>query len=499
MAFLDTDDELARREGASIADLWRTRGESGFRDLEGRLAREVLAGSPRVVAFGGGTVTSREVRHLALDRAIVVTLHCKASTSSDRLAGSPVRPLLSGGHVEERIERLLGERGAAYAECHFAVSTDDATPDEVADRVAATVRRDRLVMPLGERTYGVDFAHGEDSLGTTLQRLAPSSVIVVSDTHVLQARREALEASLASVDTPRLLVALEPGEPHKTLSAVERVWRAALGARVDRRAVILAFGGGVVGDLAGFAAATLLRGLRFVLVPTSLLAMVDASVGGKTGFDAPEGKNLIGAFHQPSGVIVDIEHLRTLPARERIAGLAEVVKIALARDGELWDQLERDAERLKSGEQGALFPVIRRAVDLKIRLVRDDEYERGPRALLNLGHTVGHALEASGGYAQYVHGEAVALGLVAECRAAERRGVCAAGLAERVATLLHRLGLPTELPPAYLRSAVSFLDVDKKRAGRTLMVPLVYGVGDARVQAVGIEEFRSLLTDDVSG
>src|SRR5581483_9972346 len=194
------------------------------------------------------------------------------------------------------------------------------------------------------------------------------------------------------------------------------------GGGVDRDALVVAFGGGVVGDLAGFAAACLLRGVRFVQAPTTLLAMVDSSVGGKTGFDHPAGKNLIGAFHQPSAVVADLAHLRTLPARERTAGLAEVVKIAVATDGALLDRVERDAAALGRGEAGALLPVVREAIAAKIRIVRDDEREAGARALLNLGHTVGHALEAHGGYAALLHGEAVALGLIAEMSAAAALG-----------------------------------------------------------------------------
>src|SRR5258705_7822801 len=169
---------------------------------------------------------------------------------------------------------------------------------------------------------------------------------------------------------------------------------AALGAGIDRDAVVIAFGGGVVGDLAGFAASALLRGVRAVLVPTTLLAMVDASVGGKTGFDHPTGKNLIGAFAQPSAVVADLAHLSTLPARERTAGLSEIVKIALAVDAPLLDDVERDAARLAKGDVEALAPIVRRAIAAKIRVVRDDERELGIRALLNLGHTVGHAVES---------------------------------------------------------------------------------------------------------
>ena len=243
---------------------------------------------------------------------------------------------------------------------------------------------------------------------------------------------------------------------------------------------MVGFGGGVVGDLAGFAASALLRGLRSVLAPTTLLSMVDASVGGKTGFDHPTGKNMLGAFHQPSGVVVDLAHLSTLPARERTAGLAEVVKIALGVDAPLMDALEGDLAAIAAGDQGALAPIVRRAVEAKVRVVRDDEREAGMRAVLNLGHTVGHALEAHGRYRKYLHGEAVALGMLAELAAGVRFGwtppVCSSN--ER-GTPLEQLGLPTRLSRAEVAASLGFVGADKKRVSSRIRLPVVGVAGES--------------------
>jgi 3-dehydroquinate synthase len=279
-------------------------------------------------------------------------------------------------------------------------------------------------------------------------------------------------------------VTLRPGEPHKTLASVTSIWDAALAQGIDRDAVVVGFGGGVVGDLAGFAASTLLRGVRVVQVPTTLLAMVDASLGGKTGFDHPSGKNLLGSFHQPTAVIVDLAHLSTLPRRELVAGFAEVAKIALACDEELWLELESKADALVSGPSADLAPIVSRAIQLKARIVADDELDSSARLVLNLGHTAGHALEAASGFTRYLHGEAVALGMLAELETCERLGRGGGELLPRVRSLLRRLHLPTEVPAADLARAWSHVTLDKKGSGGTLRLPVVHSVGVTVVEVV---------------
>ncbi len=425
LRFVDTDEEIEHaRAGRSVQELvGAPRGEAGFRRRELALVEKIfadVAGAPKVVAFGGGTVTSRRARHLALDRAHVVTLTAAPETSAVRVgAALSERPNLAvGGDPVARARELLAERAEAYAECHTLLSTDATELDAIVDAIAAAAGRAPILMPLGARSYVVDVVHDAPSaLTDAIARCAPSSLVVVTDAHVQRDRRTSLDAALAPLAVPRTTVTLAAGEEHKTLASVATIWDAALGAGVDRDAVVIGFGGGVVGDLAGFAASTLLRGVRSVIVPTTLLSMVDASVGGKTGFDHPTGKNLIGTFHQPSGVVVDLAHLATLPPRERTAGLAEVVKIGLALDAPLFDAVEGDWRAIAEGEPSALARIVRRSIEAKVRVVREDETERGERALLNLGHTVGHALEAQGGYRKYLHGEAVALGTVAELAA----------------------------------------------------------------------------------
>jgi len=494
VGFEDTDALLTARTGKSPGELFREEGEARFREREAELLATLLRDpTPRVVALGGGTVTMARIRHALLDAGTVVTLRARAATLVARIPSLAERPNLLSSSPVGRAEDLLQLRREAYAECHAAVDTDDRTIEEVTAAVGAIARRDLLAMPLGMRSYVVEATDdAPERLAGVLDELAPSSVLAITDRNVAAARRPWLDAA-TSGPRPWHLTEIVPGEPSKTLATVSSLWDEALTSGVDRDAVVVAFGGGVVGDLAGFVAATVLRGVRCVQVPTSLLAMVDSSVGGKTGFDHARGKNLIGAFFQPARVLVDVAHLETLPPRERAAGLAEVVKIALVRDAALLADLETHAEALAAGDRGALRLVVRRAIADKIAVVREDELEAGVRALLNLGHTVGHALETHAQYTHLLHGEGVALGTVHELEAAERLGLTPQGTAARAAALLGRLGLPTRAAKGDLEAAWPHVLSDKKRASQTLRLPVVTDIGHGVVTTVTLDALRDAL------
>jgi shikimate kinase/3-dehydroquinate synthase len=490
--FVDTDAEIERAAGERIADLWKREGEAAFRAREAALIGELLgSGAPRVIAVGGGALVAPALRRRAIDTALVVTLSASPEALLARMPDLATRPNLAGPDPLARAKELLALRAPAYAECHLSVATDAADANALADAVAQGVARDPLLVPLGERSYTIDVCVDEPArLAEAVRRCSASSLVVVTDANVKAARGAAIAGAIARVGLPVREVVLEPGERNKTLAAVSAVWDAALDARVDRNALVVAAGGGVVGDLAGFAAACLLRGVRFVQAPTTLLSMVDSSVGGKTGFDHATGKNLIGAFHQPSAVVADLAHLSTLSARERAAGLAEVVKIALATDEALLSELEAHAPALARGDVEALRPIVRAAIDAKIRIVRDDERESGPRALLNLGHTIGHALEGHGGFDRWLHGEAVALGTVIEMRATAAMGFTPRDLVDRSAALLAALGLPSAVAAAEVQAAWPFVGSDKKRGGSTLALPVVTRAGQAHVRRVPLTELR---------
>jgi 3-dehydroquinate synthase len=334
---------------------------------------------------------------------------------------------------------------------------------------------------LGQRSYQVRVGAGLlAGLGPAVAAAAgdATSVVVVTDTTVAGLYARAAAESLAAVGHVAV-IDFPAGEAHKTLATASQVLDRlfAISPAVDRSTVIVTLGGGVVGDLGGFVAAVALRGLRFFQCPTTLLADVDASVGGKTGVDHPAGKNLIGAFHQPAGVLIDVATLRSLPAAELSNGLAECVKHAVIRDATLLDFLEDHAAEVLACREELMTELVARNVAIKAAVVSADEREAGERAHLNFGHTIGHGLEAFAGYGGLGHGQAVALGMVAACRIAVSRGLMEPDAAERVESLLARLGLPVRRPDLDAQAIWQIMQHDKKtRAGQVRMVlPVMLG------------------------
>jgi 3-dehydroquinate synthase len=338
-----------------------------------------------------------------------------------------------------------------------------------------------VAVDLGTRNYPVRVAAGLlDELGSAVADLPDvTSAVIVTDTTVDELYGRRALASLSAAGLPAAKIAFPAGEANKTLATVGQVFDELFAIRpaVDRSSVIVTLGGGVPGDLGGFVAASALRGVRFVQCPTTLLADVDASVGGKTAVDHPAGKNLIGAFHQPAAVLVDVETLRTLPADELANGLAECVKHAVIRDAELLDLIEDEAETLLACETDAMAELIARNVAIKAEVVAADEREAGERTHLNFGHTIGHAIEALVGYGEISHGQAVSLGMVAACRLAVARGLIEAEAAERVEQLLAALKLPVRRPGLDADEVWRIMQHDKKaRGGQVRMVlPVVIG------------------------
>lgn len=338
-----------------------------------------------------------------------------------------------------------------------------------------------LEVALGERRYPIRIGRGLLGQGDALSALVPGRhALVVTDANVAPHYLPLVQAALAGKQLGT--VVLPPGEQEKTLARFGEVMAALAALGASRDATVIALGGGVVGDLAGFAAACWMRGVRFVQLPTTLLAMVDSSVGGKTAVDLPQGKNLVGAFHQPSAVIADTATLDTLPPRELRAGLAEVVKYGALGDAAFFAWLEENAEALLAREPAVLAEAIARCCAHKAGIVARDETERGERMLLNLGHTFGHAIETEQGYGGLLHGEAVAVGMVLAARLSAQLGRAPAADAERLAALLTRLGLPTAIPPRLDPDALlARMRLDKKAVSGTLRLILWRGLGQAEI------------------
>ncbi len=352
-----------------------------------------------------------------------------------------------------------------------------------------------VAVDLGSRSYEIEI--GEGLLREAGQRLRPlfkrPLTAIITDSHVAELHLETLRASLASAGIESKAIVLPAGEATKSYRHLADTCDGLLAAGIERRDLVIALGGGVIGDLGGFAAAILRRGVDFIQIPTTLLAQVDSSVGGKTGINSTHGKNLIGAFHQPRAVLIDIALLDTLPQRELAAGYAEVAKYGLLGDAEFFAWLEAHAASILSGDSQARIKAINKSCEMKARIVSEDETETGMRALLNLGHTFGHALEAATGYSsRLLHGEAVAIGITQAFRFSERLGLIPEGNAARIERHLRSVKLPTRLTDIEgslpePRKLLEIMRQDKKAVAGKLTFILVRGVGDAFI-ARGVEE-----------
>jgi 3-dehydroquinate synthase len=334
---------------------------------------------------------------------------------------------------------------------------------------------------LGERGYPIQIGHGVlGELGAAVkQHTNASRAFIVTVPPVAKRWGPAAERSLAAAGLRVTRFVIPDGERSKNLRQAEKLYDALLAAGADRGSVLIALGGGVVGDLTGFVAATLLRGVGFVQVPTTLLAMIDSSVGGKTGVNVKRGKNLVGAFHQPRLVWIDAATLATLPRRELLAGLAEGVKHAAIADAKLFAYLERELERLLALEPGIVLPFLARNCAIKAAVVRRDEREAGERMLLNFGHTLGHAVEVLSKFKGVLHGEAVAMGMAFAARRSEELGLAVPGSSVRLVALLARAGLPTECPPFSRRAYLDAISADKKKRGERIRFVALRAIGRA--------------------
>jgi len=493
--FIELDRVIESEAGSSVESLFATRGEPEFRSIERACLMRILneagtAALAPVIALGGGALVSRDIRLRALDECVVVSLHGSAAELARRALAQGGRPLLAGADSEQRVTELLGLRATSYAEAQARISCE-APAETVAERVREAWARDEIAVAAGEASYGVQIGSGF-AVARIGALVAESPVcVLVSDRTVAALHAAPIENALREAGARVLRVELEPGEAHKNVASIESIWRACLTGSVDRQATFVALGGGVVTDMTGFAASTWMRGVRWVGIPTTMLSMVDASVGGKTGVDLENAKNAVGAFWQPSSVLCDVQYLSTEPARGFISALAEVVKTALIGDPEMFALLEANADRVARRDLDLTAELVRRSVRVKARIVSFDERESGLRAVLNLGHTVGHALETQAGYTALSHGEAVSLGLVAALRLGEALGKTPRDLSERTLDLLRRLGLPASLVGQPLNEAAALIGHDKKRAGSSVRFVLARALGQVETLPIALSELRT--------
>lgn len=355
---------------------------------------------------------------------------------------------------------------------------------KVAGRRAATGRgrvRRQVAVELGERSYDVELGHDWlETIGRRIaDRLESDRIVLLTVAPVARRYAAMLTRGLKSKGARVSRIVVPDGDATKNLAQLGKLYDRFLELGLDRQSAVVTLGGGVVGDLGGFAAATFLRGIPFVQVPTTVLAMVDASIGGKTGVNLPQGKNLVGAFYQPRGVYLDTETLRSLPRRQRAAGAAELIKAAAIWDADLFVQLESRIEDFLDLDPSIVLPALERACEIKAEVVARDEREGGLRRLLNFGHTLAHAIESHSGYRGILHGEAVAIGMVFAAERSEALGFAPAGTRDRLAALVERAELPIRAPSRPRRAYLSAISVDKKKEGGKIHFVVSRGIGSA--------------------
>jgi len=510
----DTDDLIVSIDGRDIPRIFRDSGEEYFRALERQAIAQLERAEYVVLATGGGAVLDPVNRRRLWNGALVVYLKARPETLAQRVAtgrNPDARPLLAGDDPLVRLRDLLAQREPLYALADWTIQTDGLFPDQTAEEIA------RVYAHLGEQLAGRPgreiawrvAEEGEDGpcarvetpsgaypiyigpgelkhLGERMRALGLGSrATIIADAAIADRYGEQARAALTEAGIDTALLTMPGGEAEKNLATVARLYDALVERRAERGDAIVALGGGVTTDLAGFVAATYLRGVPLVQVPTSLLGMVDAAIGGKTGIDHPHGKNLIGAFYQPRLVLADPETLRTLAPRELTAGWAEVIKHALIRDPALLRALERDAEKALALDTETVTALLRRSAQIKAKIVSGDERESGPRMTLNYGHTIGHALEAATGYRAVLHGEAVAVGMQGAARIAVAMGLLQPDVAAVQERVLRRYGLPLRWPGVPVENVLAAMALDKKVANRKQRWILLTEIG------------RTVIRDDV--
>jgi shikimate kinase / 3-dehydroquinate synthase len=528
LPFVDADGEIEAGAQMTVPEIFERFGEPYFREGERKVLARLLSEGQKVLATGGGAFMNEATRARIAESGVSIWLKPDFEVLMRRVRKRSNRPLLQTANPEETLRRLLQERGPIYGLADLTIEPRDGPHDSVVEAIAAALsahlaHRDsapdhgraapaaspihEVEVPLGARAYKILI--GEDLIaaaGEHIARLAPDAhCAIVTDRHVAALHLEPLRASLARAGLRASTIVVPPGESSKSYAQFAEVCDGLLAAHIERRDLVIALGGGVIGDLTGFAAASVRRGLRLVQIPTTLLAQVDSSVGGKTAINSQHGKNLVGAFHQPSLVLADIGALDTLSAREFRAGYAETVKYGLIGDVAFFEWLETHWRDVYAGGAARLRAVATSCA-AKAAVVVADETEQGERALLNLGHTFAHAFERLTGYdsARLVHGEAVAIGMACAFRFSRALGFCNGQDAMRVESHLRAVGLPTqinEIPgfEAAPEAILSAMRQDKKVDRGRLTFILAKGIGESFIaRDVAESRVREFLGDELA-
>ncbi|SES71179.1 3-dehydroquinate synthase [Nitrosomonas marina] len=501
--FFDCDHEIQKCTGVKIPVIFEIEGEEGFRRRESQALKKLVCRNNIVLATGGGAVLSQENRDVLRQSGIVVYLRASINDLYRRTRHDKNRPLLQTSNLRDKLTQLYQQRDRFYQQtAHIIIDTARQNIRFLVKELVKRLAAFQLTQPISYtdqsmRTITVEFSSSSETrnypihigngiLGQAelvVSCLKQQRVAIVSNTTVAPLYLDRLSAALEQKGVQSIPIILPDGEAYKNWDTLNQIFDALLKNHCERTTTILALGGGVIGDLTGFAAATYLRGVPFIQIPTTLLAQVDSSVGGKTGINHALGKNMIGAFYQPRMVLADSATLDTLPDRELRAGIAEIIKYGLIRDPAFFEWLEKNMQRLLSRDPAILNEAIQRSCENKAEIVAADEKESGVRALLNLGHTFGHAIENGMGYGVWLHGEAVAAGTVLAADLSRRMKLINEADVARIHAIFQQAGLPVKAPRLKPERYLELMALDKKvSAGKTRFI-LLNRIGEAVMRA----------------
>ncbi len=497
--FIDTDTLIEEREGIPISLIFKNKGEDYFRSLEQSTVEEVSKLHDVVIATGGGVIKNKKNVSNLGKRGVLVWLQADPEIILKRvMLEGGTRPLLDVEEPLREIHKLLDERTELYRQADTTIDTNYITPQETAHDIIEKLglNAERVRVDLGERSYDIDIGSRLiQKLGLRIREFRPSKVAIISNKKIFPLYRDIILRSLREYNYDPEVVLIPDGEEYKDLLWTYFIHGELLKAKFDRSSLLIALGGGVIGDITGFVASTYMRGIRFIQVPTTLLSQVDSSVGGKTGVNHPLGKNMIGSFYQPSLVMIDIDTLKTLPNKEFQSGMAEVIKYGIIADREFFDYLKTNKDDILSFGD-SIIHIIKRSCEIKAYIVSKDEQESGLRAILNFGHTIGHAIETVTGYKKYLHGEAIAIGMCAAAELAVKSGIFNSEDTSHIRDLIGSYNLPSLIPdglnPADMLSA---MEIDKKVTAGKITFILPETIGQVRIDDdVDREIIRAVLT-----
>ncbi len=527
--FIDSDHEIEARTGVSIPVIFEIEGEASFRQREADVIRDLTAQDNIILATGGGAILNPESRRLLEQRGTVIYLRASIHSILQRTRNDKNRPLLRTADPRKKLEELESQRHPLYQEiAHVVIETGrpnvqhlvqhilDKLPSHIPDvpQQAAPVMNNSaspktsaltsnagiqtLHVNLGERSYPIYIGqHLLNDTSILTQAIQAKRVVIVTNTVVAPLYLSALQQQLQGIGKTVSAVVLPDGEEHKHWATLMQIFDHLLEQKCDRKTCLIALGGGVIGDMTGFAASAFMRGVPFVQIPTTLLSQVDSSVGGKTGINHPLGKNMIGAFYQPQAVLADTATLNTLPDKELSAGLAEVIKHGAIIDTDFFVWIEKNIQALRAKDPAALAYAVARSCEIKADVVRQDEREGGLRAILNFGHTFGHAIESGMGYGNWLHGEAVGCGMVMAADLSCRLGYLDFVSRTRIKQLVEDAGLPVTAPDLGTERWLDLMEVDKKNEGGQIKFILLKPLGSAHITSAPKDKLLETLSHSI--